>query len=474
MKKIYLNYLLLFLLFSCSKEGANNNPDPDNPTLLKACFTLSKNNVVVGEEIEITSCSTDAVSFLYNFGSAGTSVKENPKITFLQEGSYSISLTVKDAKQNTDMVTRSVSVSAPASPYFYPTVVNGFSTFPLKLGINPSNNKLYYIIIAEDLAGVPGAKFHYRELDTNLSFSSHYIADKQFNTRNAFVNFLSNGDKNFHFSRTLPDFYGSQEVTLNSNWGTVNSLNSASKLNYGYLVDGSSFMYFGTQKDGDFYKAAIEKRNANGDIFEVVLKSLSDTDSMLGALVKTSIGYIAFGGVFTKNSATPQISGYKPIVLFMDTNFLVLSSTILEDSVLNTKISTADHLNGNYSLIQLTNGNLVTYSNGELIILDAAGTPINYHYFEGSKNPQALISLGNSFVISTKEYIRKFDVQGNQLKELKYPGIYLPTIVETNNQLFFIAGYDTEDFLEGIGPTMLTKVFYGVLDKELNPININP
>ncbi len=471
MKKIYLICLCVLLHFSCSKENINN--DTDSPILLKACFTLSKTSVIAGEELEITSCSVDAVSYVYNFGVAGTSVKENPKVTFLEEGNYTISLTVKDAKQNIDTFTKSVLVSAPVSPYFYPTLPVGLHTFPLHMGINPINNKRYSVVVSEDLSGVSGAKFYFNELEENNSTTPQYIADKQFNTKNAFVNFLSNGDKNFNFSRTLPDFYGSQEITLNSTWGILNSLNSASKLNYGSISDGSNFIYYGTQKDGDFYTTAIEKRNPNGDIFEVVLNSLSDSDSMFGALIKSGTGYIAFGGVFIKNSLAPQISGYKPILVFMDTNFSVLSSTVFENSVLDSKISNADHLNSKYTLIQLTNGNLVMYTNGELLISDMTGNLIAQHYFEGTNNPQALISLGNSFILSTKEYLKKFDAQGTFLKELKYPGTYLPSFTEINNQLFFVAGYDTQETVEGLGSVSLTKILYGLVDKELNPINLN-
>jgi hypothetical protein len=131
---------------------------------------------------------------------------------------------------------------------------------------------------------------------------------------------------------------------------------------------------------------------------------------------------------------------------------------------LDGKISSADDLNGSYHLAQLSNGNIVMYGNGELIVSDASGTMIASSYFDGTKNNQALISLGDSFILSSDNYLRKFDASGNQIKELKYNGNYLPEILEISNTLFFAAGYDTGGEI---------KMFYGSSDKDLNLINLN-
>lgn len=476
MKNNYLTYLTLILLFSCSKESGTTEGTPGEPSALKACFTISTDNISIGQELEITSCSVAAVSFLYDFGSAGSSLKEHPKVVFLEEGDYTIQLTVTDEDRNRDTFSRSVHVNqaSETSKYIYPNIVNGFTGFPLSLGIDPLSNRPYYIETSEDLVGLGGSKFNYVELDADFNPTSHYIADKQFNTKIAFLNFRTNGDKNFHFSRTLPDFYGSLEITYNSSWGILGSLNSATKLNYGYLMDAGNVIFYGSQKEGGFYKAAIEKRNASGDIFEVILKGFTMPDALFGAMIKTVNGYIAYGGIFTMNNGAPQITGYKPILVFMDTNFTVTSSMVYEDSVLDTKIGSDDDLDASFHLVQLSNGNLAMYGNGELIVADASGNILKSTYFTGTKNPQALISLGNTFVLSTDGHLRKFDALGNQIKDLAYPGNYMPELIETNNNLFFVAGYGTIDVVEGLGNLPVTKLFYGLLDKELNLINLNP
>jgi hypothetical protein len=75
-----------------------------------------------------------------------------------------------------------------------------------------------------------------------------------------------------------------------------------------------------------------------------------------------------------------------------------------------------------------------------------------------------MVSLGDSFVLSSDENLRKFDQNGSQIKELNYPGNYLPEILNINGNLFFIAGFDIEGEV---------KLLYGLTDNDLNPINLN-
>jgi hypothetical protein len=89
---------------------------------------------------------------------------------------------------------------------------------------------------------------------------------------------------------------------------------------------------------------------------------------------------------------------------------------------------------------------------------------LNTSYFEGTNNNQALISLGDAFILSSDNYLRKFDASGSQIKELKYNGNYLPEILEISNTLFFAAGYDIDSEI---------KMFFGAADKDLNLIDLN-
>jgi hypothetical protein len=259
--------------------------------------------------------------------------------------------------------------------------------------------------------------------------------------------------------------YGTQELPYNNGWGLENGINTATKHSYGFLPDGANFIYFGTQEDLGLYKTAIERRNSSGDAFEVFVNELGGAHSMIGDMVASTDGYIAFGAVFTKNVSAPQISNYTPVLIFYDTSLSITSHIVYDSSVLAGKITSANDLNGSYHIEQLSNGNIVMYGNGELIISDASGTLISSDYFDGTKNTQALISLGNSFILSSNNYLRKFDASGNQIKEIKYNGSYLPEILEISNTLFFAAGYETGGEI---------KMFYGSSDKDLNLIDFYP
>lgn len=471
MKKIYSLCLGIFLIFSCSKEdtstdGETTNPNGENPIALTACFTLDKTTAEVGEYLQITSCSEGVSSYLYDFGNGNTSVKENPKILLEESGELHILLTVKDVDEKTETFTKAITVTAPVEVnYIFPNIAEGSSSYPIEIGLTPDNS-IYYLEAAKEGSNV--GKLNYQVLDESFEKSTQYLLDQQFNTNSGFINFLSTGNKNLHFSRTLADFYGTHEITFNSTWSYVSGLNSATKHNYGFISNGANFLYFGTKKENDIYKTAIETRNASGDTFAENINAFGDNDAMIGDMIATTNGFVAYGAVFTKNSTAPQITNYKPLLIFFDTDLNITNHVILNSSVLDSKISSANDLNSTYHLAELNNGNLVLYGNAELIVTNASGVVISTSYFDETLNNQALIGIDDTFIISTKNYLRKFDADGNQTKEIKYNGLQTPEIIETNGQLFFVTGYDLEE-----NSSSFSKLFYGAMDTNLNLINLN-
>ncbi len=468
MKHFYLLFISLFILLSCTSETEPiaGDPDPDggNPDKeLKACFSLSSETVFVGETLEIDNCSEGALTYFYDFGNGSESSNQSPSVVYEEGGEYTITLTVANAKEESDTKTLSVLVGSAESFYIYPEIPAGYSYLPMEAGIHPQNGKIYTLELREDGAGPGGSKFYYRELDENFESVSHYIADKPFNSNSAFMNVLSNGNQNFHFSRTLGALFGSQELTYDSGWSFLNNINPANKHSFGYLPDGANFLYFGTSDDSGIYKAAIEHRNTAGDTFQIDLHALGENSSMIADMVVLDGGFVAFGGVFTRNDLAPQIAGYKPVFAFFDASLNLVSEMIIEDSELSGHILSADNLNGAYHLVALSNGNLVAYGNGELLVANSNGNLIKRLYFEETSSLQALVSLGDYFVISTGGYLRKFDADGQQQAQLKYEGDYLPEFVQKDGKLYFVAGQDTED---GI------KMFYGAVDTNLKLVAI--
>ncbi|MGB5228773.1 MAG: PKD domain-containing protein [Eudoraea sp.] len=464
MKKIYFLIILAAFFTSCSKDASPSDPDPNST--LEACFEVSKEVLLVGENLQINNCSVGASSYSYNLGNGETRTEENPTVVYGKSGDYTIALTVFDEAMATKTVSKQIMVNdAIVQDFFiFPDIADGFNGIPMETGVNPGNGLIYSIELLEDLVGTGGTKFYYRELDENYLSSSNYLADKPYNSNSAFVNFFPSGNMNFVFSRTLDGLYGTQEVTYNNAWNFINGLSSSSKHSYGFLAEGANFLYFGTEEDSGIYKTAVETRNSSGDAFAVVLNSFGDADSMIGDMIEVENGYIAFGAVFSKNETNPKITNYKPLLIFFDFGLNVTSHIIYEDSLLDSKISSANDLNGSYHLEQFSNGNIAMYANGELTLTNETGTKISSSYFEGTKNNQAMVSLGDSFVLSSDKNLRKFDSNGSQIKELNYPGNYLPEILNINGNLFFIAGFDVEGEV---------KLLYGLTDTDLNPINLN-
>ncbi len=465
MKQFYLLFLSCAFLFSCSTEpieDIDKDPDPDGGP--EACFQLSDFVLAVGQDLEITNCSEGALTYLFDFGNGETSTDENPETEYEEGGEYTITLTITGENEETDTYTKTVTVIDAESFYIYPVIPEGFQSIPLELGIHPISGNIYYIENLEDLEGAGGTKFYYKELNEDYVISSNYLADKPHECNSAFVNFYPSGDMNFVFARTLVSLYGTQEITYRSDWGFDNALNSAAKHNYGVIRDGSNWYYYGSAEDGGIYKAAVETRNASGDAFAVSLHAFGAADSMIGDMVATASGYIAFGAVFSKNDTDPRLTDYKPLLIFFDDSFQVISHHIYEESVLDTELTSANDLNGSYHLEQLTNGNLAMYANGELIVTNNSGTLVSREFFDGTTSNQAMKALSDSFVLSSEGFLRKFDNNGSEISTLAYDGKYMPEIIDWDDDLFFIAGYEEEGKI---------KILYGACDEDLNLVPVD-
>ena len=201
------------------------------------------------------------------------------------------------------------------------------------------------------------------------------------------------------------------------------------------------------------------------DAFAVALNAFGPSDAMIGDMIPVDGGYVAFGAVFSKNVSLPYVSGYKPLLVFMDADLNVTGHVIYEDSALTGTFADCNGFNGSYQLTELSNGNLAMYANGELRVTDSGGNTLISEFFEGTSNIQALVSLGDSFVISTDEYLRKFNAAGAEMAKVKYNGNYLPELILKDNTLFFIAGYEQENEI---------KIFYGACDDDLKIIDLSP
>ena len=75
-----------------------------------------------------------------------------------------------------------------------------------------------------------------------------------------------------------------------------------------------------------------------------------------------------------------------------------------------------------------------------------------------------MIALSDSFILSSDGFIRKFDNNGTEISQLAYDGKHTPEIIEWDDDLFFISGYEEDGKI---------KLLYGACDEDLNLIPID-
>jgi PKD repeat protein len=87
----------------------DENDLPDIPTALPtANFSFAKE----GNVVTFTNTSTNATSYMWDFGDGGSSTEESPVYTYSADGDYTVTLTAMDDNGNTDENAQVVSISS--------------------------------------------------------------------------------------------------------------------------------------------------------------------------------------------------------------------------------------------------------------------------------------------------------------------------------------------------------------------------
>lgn len=472
MKKfILLSSSILLFFISCSSE--NDTPQEEE---LTACFEMSNTTVEVGEEIQISNCSVGAVSYEFTFDNKKSNEK-NPLISFENAGTQNISLKVTSESGKTSLKTKSVIVNAIEDSYVYkPDILEGDTTSPINFGYNGSS---FYYIENYNNVNSSNQKYNYIEIDlTNKNFTSKYISEKEYNSSNAFLTTLDNNDKLFYAVRSLSDRIGLTEVKLNSNWVVQSDTNSQTRVLYGSLQNNNDYLFYGSYRiistndpNYSLYKSpSIEIRNSAGEITE--RKTFYEIEQgFIGDLIKNEDGFIAFGGM-TSPTGFSTFENYRPLIIFLNSNYEYINHIVYD----NTEISTTNNndLNGSYHIKKLSNNNIVLYSHNELRIINSVGTEILKEAFSTTQsNIQSLISLDNEgFILSTHDYLKKYDVNGTLIKSIKFGGAITPNLILKDSQIYFVSGYDTQ-FTNNIGTFAVRKTFIGSVNTDLKINNLN-
>jgi PKD repeat protein len=115
--------LLLFILAGaltyCSKKDAL----PPTPT---ASFTYTGAGLAPAM-VSFTNTSTDATSYLWDFGDNGKSTDRSPTHTYNKAGVYTVTLTAKGADGSSSITTKTVNILAPTSVKVVAIKLSGMS-----------------------------------------------------------------------------------------------------------------------------------------------------------------------------------------------------------------------------------------------------------------------------------------------------------------------------------------------------------
>ena len=105
---LMLAMVLAFAFDGCKKE--------ETKVLPTASFTYTPADIMQYDEVQFTSTSSDADSYLWNFGNSLTLTEANPLVTFLSTGTVTVKLTATngDGSNTTEQI---ITVNAPDNHY---------------------------------------------------------------------------------------------------------------------------------------------------------------------------------------------------------------------------------------------------------------------------------------------------------------------------------------------------------------------
>ncbi len=102
--------LILAMIFILAFDGCKKEVLPT------AGFTYAPSDVVQYEEVQFTNSSSDADSYLWDFGNNQVSTEANPKVVFMTEGAVTVKLTATNG-DGSNLTEQTIVVNAPDNHY---------------------------------------------------------------------------------------------------------------------------------------------------------------------------------------------------------------------------------------------------------------------------------------------------------------------------------------------------------------------
>lgn len=455
-KKIAISLAMLASMFSCSSDGEELDGK------LSVCFEIDKNIVKVNEPIQITNCSKNANSYVYEYGFGKTTNEVNPVISFETEGEKRITLTVTNNKGEFLKKTVTVTVKNIVDSYLeVPRINKSDKSSPIAIGVY--NEELFFV---ERL----NSTLNLVNYDANTNtFNKKYLGESTYRTSNGHIVFLSNSKKNLFFLSTMSSIYGSKDIYYDENWNHLDGgAHLGHKTHYGFINRTSDILYFGSYQVDRVHKPAVELRNQLGELVERKIYSEIE-QGFIGAMLKTDNGYLAFGGKMDISTSN-HFDNYRAFIMFFDNDLNLINKKEFEIENPNL-VKDFNHLGGVFNLKKLSNGNYVTYSHNVIRIISASGEVLKKIKFSDNgifiPNTNGLYVTEDSFIISSNNYLRKYSNEGIELKSFEFKGLSLPEFVEFNNKIYFTTNIEVYENSE-----YQYKLFLGAINNDLELVDL--
>jgi len=137
-----LAMVVAFAFDGCKKE--------ETKVLPTASFTYEPADIMQYDEVQFTSTSTDATSYLWDFGSGLTSTDANPKVQFMTAGTVTVKLTATNG-DGSNTTEQTITVNAPDNHYMLDdtkfTITTDLFWFQSSMGGDP------YLRLITDVPG---------------------------------------------------------------------------------------------------------------------------------------------------------------------------------------------------------------------------------------------------------------------------------------------------------------------------------
>ncbi len=479
MKRItQLTFITLFIIFlSCGSDDSITTPET------VACFTIDKTEVIVGQEITISDCSENATDIVFTYTYEGQKISATESqivLNFSTPGNHSINLKATGTDGNTKTISKSVNVKDGDDNFKRYNTPTGTSTLVIGSGITAETGSLYFMEISQNFLSNQAfyeQKITYQEVDIDYFIKQKLLIASSVSHPIGHCLVTKNNASQFTFNFT-GNTASARSYTIKENGDFISEDPTFLNVTHGSIPYNNNRVFYGANSNAKF-NPVIQIRDKDNTIIKTNTYEIDLPNAFIGDLIHVTNGYIGYGASFELNQ--PLLKEYTPVLYFFDNDLNLTTYKTFENSVLKSLGGIKkNELENWFHVEQLNSGNLVMYGLSEMIIANAEGQQLSSQYLENSSsthttkfNTQGLVNLGDSFVLSTKNYLRKFDSQGNHIKSIFFGGEYTPNLLLKNNTIFFISSLSKTEEIDNFGTLGVHRVFVGAIDKDLNFINLN-